>query len=306
MSVFLRGALLVLYISIFPQPFLQERRPLCVFQAILCPALSCGLPVVQGRSQGAILFCCLSRLVVPLVWASSTETVLQRLLAPVFFLFMAGLEPQEPAQPSIKRRRLSVKQPSPHGVNDRATRNQTQTFIRDRWVADRMTAEGSHGQTRRHELRVAFSTLETKATVLASFWPDIPEHWQQAALALWQQWSATATDPVEAEHPSKSYRGSGTMFRFSGAWSHISSAEAEQLLQGQYAETVVDAVCDILHVDPTVMALWADFKSFSIALATDFHFERLSIALELHTKSSFERKAPAVHFHLMFDASPLA
>lgn len=144
---------------------------------------------------------------------------------------MERADGQEAAEPQLKRRRLVGKQPPPHGLQDRSTRNRVQTWVRDRWVASQMSLEGAHGKQRRAELRVAFTHLETKSEIILQYWRDLPQHFLAAAQALRDTWGAG--EPLDgAERQMNSYRGNGTMLRFSGSFSRITDAAAAQVCKG--------------------------------------------------------------------------
>lgn len=202
-----------------------------------------------------------------------------------------------------KRRRLQGKQSPPEGVNTREARMQVQTLVRDAWVARRMVEEGSHGHARRNVLRVAFSNVEQRAPLLQAMWGRIPVHLMAAAGALLAAWRAEQPI-VMNEQALPSYRGSGTMFRYSGSWSKILDDRASAML-AEGAARIAD-VCRLLQDNADVATLWGDFQRFAEQLRQSSKMDRLTLACELHTTVSLETLTPSIHFHLMFDSRCLA
>ena len=202
----------------------------------------------------------------------------------------------------VQRRRVRGKQAPAEGLNNRETRNAVQTLVRDRWVARQMAAEASQGHERRSALRLQFSRLPDKAAVLEGMANAVPANLRAAARALLTSWR-TETPIVPGEPVVPSYRGCGTMFRYSGSWSKAPDAVATQLLQ--QGEGMLPAVCSQLRPLEHVQQLWADFQSFVGGLQRRFHLDRVTLACELHTQVSLTTHVPNVHLHVMWDARAL-
>ena len=198
-----------------------------------------------------------------------------------------------------KRRRLCGKQAPIEGLNTRDTRNALQTFIRDRWVAQQMTARNLRGHEQRQRLRVEFSSKPDKSAVLEGMRDQVPQNLRRAAArSLLASW--TIETPIVQEPVLLSYRGCGTMFRYSGSWSKIEDASITLLLTDQ--KPSIDEVCHLLRANAEVLRLWSDFQDFVKDLQRRFHLDRATAALELHSQVSLERKQAAVHLHLMRDS----
>ena len=197
-----------------------------------------------------------------------------------------------------KRRRLCGKQAPIEGLNTRDTRNALQTFIRDRWVAQQMTARNLRGHEQRQRLRVEFSSKPDKSAVLEGMRDQVPQNLRAAARSLLASW--TIETPIVQEPVLLSYRGCGTMFRYSGSWSKIEDASITLLLTDQ--KPSIDEVCQLLRANAEVLRLWSDFQDFVKDLQRRFHLDRATAALELHSQVSLERKQAAVHLHLMWDS----
>ncbi|CAK9030607.1 unnamed protein product [Durusdinium trenchii] len=205
--------------------------------------------------------------------------------------------------PDLKRRRLMGKQPAPEGQNNRDARNVLTTWLRDRWVASRMSREGLTGHAVRNTLRLAFNALapEDKAAWLRlRLEADFPVHFRAAASALLSLWQSERPIVEETRVPA-CYRGNGTMFRYSGSFSKIVDAETSALLAAGQAETIPD-VCAKLRGHPQLCALWDEFTAFFERLQASFHLDRWTLALELHCKVSVQTQVPSIHFHAMFDS----
>ena len=165
-----------------------------------------------------------------------------------------------------------------------------------------MTEEGSHGHARRNVLRVQFTGID-KAPVLQAMVNRVPPHLMAAARALLVSWQVEA--PIVADEPAiVSYRGCGTMFRYSGSWSRVTDAEASSLLAAGASR--IDDVCRLLQQNSEVQALWDEFQRFVEHLRRQVQLNRVTLACELHTAVSLEAKAPSIHFHLMLDSRNLA
>ena len=162
--------------------------------------------------------------------------------------------------PPAKRRLLQGKQTPPEGPNSRDSRNQLQTLLRDAWVAEKMRAEGAHGHARRSILRAEFTRID-KTPVLQSMLArgQMPGQLVAAARALRFSWQVEA--PIVVQEPAVvSYRGCGTMFRYSGSWSKIQDAAASAMLAE--GESRIADVCRHLQANPEVQGLGDDFRRF--------------------------------------------
>lgn len=186
-----------------------------------------------------------------------------------------------------KRRRLYGKQAPPEGENDRYTRIQLVTYVRDRWVANRMAAESSKGYARRQELRRQFGRSD-KAQILQAMLPEIPRNLLAAARFLADVWQ-TETPIVSEPQVAGYYRGTGTMFRFSGSFSKIDHHPSLMLLRSE--EVDFDTLSKTLQSAPQVISLWDDFQQWVDALSQKYGFDRVTMALEVHTQVTLERRA---------------
>ncbi len=198
-----------------------------------------------------------------------------------------------------KRRRVTGKQAPMEGLNTRDTRNALQTLIRDKWVAQEMAARNLRGKEQRQRLRVEFNSLPNKSAVLGGMLGQVPQNLRAAACALSASW--TTETPIVQEPALYSYRGSGTMFRYSGSWSKIEDASISLQLTDQNPQSI-DEVCRLLRSNAEVLRLWSDFQEFVGDLQQRFRLDRTTAALELHCQVSLERKQAAVHLHLMWDS----
>ena len=164
-----------------------------------------------------------------------------------------------------------------------------------------MVEEGSHGHERRNVLRVEFTSID-KVPVLQAMLGQVPAHLMAAARALLASWHAEPPIVLN-EQPLPSYRGSGTMFRYSGSWSRITDAGASAMLAE--GESRIADICRLLQDNVEVASLWDEFQRFAQQLRQS-KLDRMTLACELHTAVSLEKLVPSIHFHLMFDSRCLA
>ena len=190
------------------------------------------------------------------------------------------------------------------GVNTGVTRNQVNTWARDLWVAARMLQTGQTGPGVRQQLKKDYTALGAvaKANHLTTVFPKLAGHLRNAGQALLDAWTSSDEAPLIAdEEAATSYRGCGTMFRYSGTWSRVSERSLEELLSERGANAI-DDVCLALRQHPDVCRIWEEFQQFFFALCKKCNIDRCTLAMELHTHVSIESGCPSVHLHAMFDA----
>ncbi len=209
--------------------------------------------------------------------------------------------------PTMKRRRLTHKQPPPAPPSSDEL-GQVRTLVRDRWVAARLSEHGRGGQDARAVAKREFSSASNKRGTLTSLLEagQIPARLHAAALRLVMAWTSEAPllGPDEAEGDAmSSYRGSGTMFRYSGSWSRVPDAELSAVLAAK-GHAAIPEVCARLKRHPYVQGLWHEFSTFSQQLVSTTPIARWTAALELHVEASLGANppVPSVHIHFMFDA----
>ena len=98
------------------------------------------------------------------------------------------------------------------------------------------------------------------------------------------------------------YRGTGTMFRYSGLWGRIIE---DRSLSEQLASHGLNAITDVstaLQRHPAVMSLWAAFRAFVSDNVRRCGVQRWALAMELHVEASVDLQVPCVHLHWMFDS----
>jgi len=199
------------------------------------------------------------------------------------------------------RRRLCGKQPRPDGPPDRESRKQLLIWLRDKWAAQRMAARNEHGQPKRQRWRASFAQADRQ--ILRDMLPQIPVKFARAARDLLAAWHVE--EPIVNEPSPQAYKGTGTMFRYSGSFSMVEHQPSLELFAAG-PSVDIDLPTAGLRTAPQVLAIWDDFQSCVTELGNKCRLERVSTALELHTEVTIQRRAPSIHLHMMFDTRALA
>ncbi|CAL1129654.1 unnamed protein product [Cladocopium goreaui] len=196
------------------------------------------------------------------------------------------------------RRRLCGKQLPPDGPSDREARKQLLIWLRDKWAAQRMAARNEHGHAKRQRWRASFAQAD-RPQILRDMLPQIPVKFARAARDLLAGWHVE--EPIVNEPSPQAYKGTGTMFRYSGSFSMIEHQPSLDLLAAGPSVDIDLLSAGLRRNAPQVLAIWDDFQSWMTELGNKYRFERVSTALELHTEVTLQRRVPSIHLHMMFD-----
>ncbi|CAE7545655.1 unnamed protein product [Symbiodinium sp. CCMP2592] len=207
----------------------------------------------------------------------------------------------------MKRRRLLYKQPLPAAPSSDEL-GQVRTLVRDKWVASYLAEHGRGGQDARAAAKREFTSAANKRQMLSSMLESgqVPPRLHAAATRLIMAW--TSETPLRGPHEVEedvmsSYRGSGTMFRYSGSWSRVDDAAMSAVLVAK-GHNGISEVCSRLKCHPYVQGLWDEFSAFRQQLVSSTPITRWTAAMELHVEASLAANPPipSVHIHFMFDA----
>ncbi|CAE7567937.1 unnamed protein product, partial [Symbiodinium sp. CCMP2592] len=207
----------------------------------------------------------------------------------------------------MKRRRLLYKQPLPAAPSSDEL-GQVRTLVRDKWVASYLAEHGRGGQDARAAAKREFTSAANKRQMLSSMLESgqVPPRLHAAATRLIMAW--TSDTPLRGPHEVEedvmsSYRGSGTMFRYSGSWSRVDDAAMSAVLVAK-GHNGISEVCSRLKCHPYVQGLWDEFSAFRQQLVSSTPITRWTAAMELHVEASLAANPPIplVHIHFMFDA----
>ncbi|CAE7672280.1 unnamed protein product [Symbiodinium sp. CCMP2592] len=207
----------------------------------------------------------------------------------------------------MKRRRLLYKQPLPAAPSSDEL-GQVRTLVRDKWVASYLAEHGRGGQDARAAAKREFTSAANKRQMLSSMLESgqVPPRLHAAATRLIMAW--TSETPLRGPHEVEedvmsSYRGSGTMFRYSGSWSRVDDAAMSAVLVAK-GHNGISEVCSRLKCHPYVQGLWDEFSAFRQQLVSSTPITRWTAAMELHVEASLAANPPIplVHIHFMFDA----
>ncbi|CAL1133125.1 unnamed protein product [Cladocopium goreaui] len=184
-----------------------------------------------------------------------------------------------------------------NGPPDREARKQLLIWLRDKWAAQRMATRNEHGHAKRQRWRASFAQAD-RPQILRDMLPQIPVKFARAARDLLAGWHVE--EPIVNEPSPQAYKGTGTMFRYSGSFSMIEHQPSLDLLAAG-PSVDIDLLSAGLRNAPQVLAIWDDFQSWMTELSNKYRFERVSTALELHTEVTLQRRVPSIHLHMMFD-----
>ncbi|CAL1169825.1 unnamed protein product [Cladocopium goreaui] len=184
-----------------------------------------------------------------------------------------------------------------NGPPDREARKQLLIWLRDKWAAQRMATRNEHGHAKRQRWRASFAQAD-RPQILRDMLPQIPVKFARAARDLLAGWHVE--EPIVNEPSPQAYKGTGTMFRYSGSFSMIEHHPSLDLLAAG-PSVDIDLLSAGLRNAPQVLAIWDDFQSWMTELGNKYRFERVSTALELHTEVTLQRRVPSIHLHMMFD-----
>ena len=159
-----------------------------------------------------------------------------------------------------------------------------------------MAARNEHGHAKRQRWRASFAQAD-RPQILRDMLPQIPVKFARAARDLLAGWHVE--EPIVNEPSPQAYKGTGTMFRYSGSFSMIEHQPSLDLAAGPSVD--IDLLSAGLRNAPQVLAIWNDFQSWMTELGNKYRFERVSTALELHTEVTLQRRVPSIHLHMMFD-----
>ncbi|CAL1154478.1 unnamed protein product [Cladocopium goreaui] len=184
-----------------------------------------------------------------------------------------------------------------HAVHCTA-RKQLLIWLRDKWAAQRMAARNEHGHAKRQRWRASFAQAD-RPQILRDMLPQIPVKFARAARDLLAGWHVE--EPIVNEPSPQAYKGTGTMFRYSGSFSMIEHQPSLDLLAAGPSVDIDLLSAGLRRNAPQVLAIWDDFQSWMTELGNKYRFERVSTALELHTEVTLQRRVPSIHLHMMFD-----
>ncbi|CAE7672268.1 unnamed protein product, partial [Symbiodinium sp. CCMP2592] len=182
------------------------------------------------------------------------------------------------------------------------------TLVRDKWVASYLAEHGRGGQDARAAAKREFTSAANKRQMLSSMLESgqVPPRLHAAATRLIMAW--TSETPLRGPHEVEedvmsSYRGSGTMFRYSGSWSRVDDAAMSAVLVAK-GHNGISEVCSRLKCHPYVQGLWDECSAFRQQLVSSTPITRWTAAMELHVEASLAANPPipSVHIHFMFDA----
>ena len=130
--------------------------------------------------------------------------------------------------------------------------------------------------------------------------PDL----QAASAFLLAEW--TVVQPLSHGRDGEAavgsaYKGTGTMFRYSGQWGRIPDESLSQRLVAEGKAAIPD-VAAALQRHVHVASIWAAFRSFVMEKVQRAGLQRWTIALEMHVEASLATSMPCVHLHWMFDS----
>ena len=205
--------------------------------------------------------------------------------------------------PASKRRRIVGKQTSPEGYHETGTRQvltkpweqrcAVKTMVRDHWVARHMSAHGLRGREARRKLISEWADFPCEAKLRQLSFVTVPSALSASAADVKAQWQMETNVPLAPDEARVTqYRGTGTMFRWSGTWSLLQDIPFDS----------VDSLCVTLRVHPACVQLWEEFRAFFDAVQKKHGLARWTIALELHCEVTSSTGTPSVHFHMMFDS----
>ena len=176
---------------------------------------------------------------------------------------------------AAKRRRLTSKQPPPGVLPPAAVanavsqedRNSLRTCIRDRWIANHLARAGLQGRKERDCARSLFHVAEDKAELLQELRDAgrILNRLLPAVPSLLAEWASVRLVMHGREGETlvpTPYRGTGSMFRYSGPWSRLEDDRLVQLLVAQGEAATGDVAMGVVYGSSPVHRLFG--RSFVV------------------------------------------